>query len=170
MPNNNSKRLFYVVRESTKVFSLFSIKTNYLILSGVTPNVISDFLLLNEPENPALSQLYNSVSIDDNKKEAGENQNKESFFWVNKDWPDSFIDFYDSIYSTKKLHPYSEPENKPNIFSYRLNNTDLDHEQKAEDRQLSFDFYDQGSFDNKDALESLEKFLESMPSFDPYKE
>ena len=44
MSNQNSNRLFYVTRRSEKSFSLYSVKTDHLILSEVSEEVISDFL------------------------------------------------------------------------------------------------------------------------------
>ena len=60
MSNNSAQRLFYVVKESDKAYSLYSIHTDHLILAEVTSNVISDFLFLNEPTNPAYNQLESS--------------------------------------------------------------------------------------------------------------
>jgi len=58
MSSENSNRLFYVTRRSEKSFSLYSVSTDHLILSEVSEEVISDFLFLNEPTHPALSDEY----------------------------------------------------------------------------------------------------------------
>ena len=58
MSSENSNRLFYVTRRSEKSFSLYSVRTDHLILSEVSEEVISDFLFLNEPTHPALSDEY----------------------------------------------------------------------------------------------------------------
>ena len=57
MSNNFEQRLFYVVKESDRAYSLYSVHTDHLILAEVTSNVISDFLFLNEPTNPAIQRL-----------------------------------------------------------------------------------------------------------------
>ena len=58
MSSENSNRLFYVTRRSEKSFSLYSVNTDHLILSEVSEEVISDFLFLNEPSHPALTDEY----------------------------------------------------------------------------------------------------------------
>ena len=68
MSANYTDRLFYVVKESNTVYSLYSIQTDHLILAEVAADAISDFLFLNEPHNPALSyleraSLYNPDSV-----------------------------------------------------------------------------------------------------------
>lgn len=62
MSNNFEQRLFYVVRESDRAYSLYSVHTDHLILAEVTSNVISDFLFLNEPTNPAIQRLESNNS------------------------------------------------------------------------------------------------------------
>lgn len=57
MSNNFAQRLFYVVKVSDRAYSLYSVHTDNLILAEVTFNVISDFLFLNEPTNPAIQRL-----------------------------------------------------------------------------------------------------------------
>lgn len=59
MSNNFAQRLFYVVKVSDRAYSLYSVHTDNLILAEVTSNVISDFLFLNEPTNPAIQRLEN---------------------------------------------------------------------------------------------------------------
>ena len=57
MSTSYTERLFYVVKESDTAYSLYSIQTDHLILAEVAADAISDFLFLNEPNNPALSHL-----------------------------------------------------------------------------------------------------------------
>ena len=55
MSNEKWERLFYVTRVGGEVYSLHSVKTDKLILSEVALSTISDFLFLNEPTHPALT-------------------------------------------------------------------------------------------------------------------
>jgi len=66
MSSENSNRLFYVTRRSEKLFSLYSVSTDHLILSEVSKEVISDFLFLNEPTHPALSDEWVSQKLNGN--------------------------------------------------------------------------------------------------------
>lgn len=119
MWTNYTERLFYVVKESDTTYSLYSIQTDHLILAGVAANAISDFLLLNEPNNPALSHLETTSNY-------FYDSNPNSKWAVNYYTPFSTYESYDAYDSTE-------------ITQWRINSL-KDYNLDNADKQLSFSF------------------------------
>jgi hypothetical protein len=63
MSDQTSQRLFYLHKVAPNLYSLYSLKTDHRILSGVTLEVASDFLFLNEPTHPALTHEWISKKL-----------------------------------------------------------------------------------------------------------
>ena len=55
---NLSAKLFYIVQDAEDTFSIYSLKNDREILSSVSQDLASIFLMMNEPEHPFL-MLYN---------------------------------------------------------------------------------------------------------------
>jgi len=119
MSKRNTERLFYVVKESDTTYSLYSIQTDYLILAEVAANAISDFLLLNEPHNPALSFLDKIFSYPSDL-------NGNSKYALNYYATDSFYLCYNPYEPTKVTQWGID-----SLKDYNLDDTD---------KQLSFNF------------------------------
>lgn len=120
MSTNKSERLFYVVKESDTTYSLYSIQTDHLILAEVAANAISDFLFLNEPNNPALSKLKTASFHD--------------LYSDNKHLKDT-LNYYANLFTYDFYNPYDQTE-VTQWGTATLNNLTLDES----DKQLSFDF------------------------------
>ena len=129
MSNNFEQRLFYVVKESDKAYSLYSIRTDHLILSAVTAEVVTDFLLLNEPNSPAFKVLK-----------------PDSFlFQKEKNCSTTFSSIFPKDSGFKA---YSELSNyHSDSFTYGANYSDSNYSYNPKDldttdspEQLSFDF------------------------------
>lgn len=117
MSTKNSNRLFYVVKESYTTYSLYSIQTDHLILAEVAANAISDFLLLNEPHNPAISHLETTSHYlyDSNPNSKG------------------VVNYYTTFYTYESYDRYDSTE----VTQWEaFNNLTLDEP----DKQLSFNF------------------------------
>lgn len=119
MSTRNTERLFYVVKESGTTYSLYSIQTDHLILTEVAANAISDFLLLNEPHNPALSFLDKTSSYPSDL-------NGNSKYALNYHATDSFYLYYNPYDPTKVTQWEID-----SLKDYNLDDTD---------KQLSFNF------------------------------
>jgi len=120
MSTSYTERLFYVVKESDTTYSLYSIQTDHLILAEVAASAISDFLFLNEPNNPALSKLK-AASFHD-------------LYSDNKHLKDT-LNYYTNLFTYDFYNPYDQTE-VTQWGTATLNNLTLDDS----DKQLSFDF------------------------------
>lgn len=119
MSTSYTERLFYVVKESDTTYSLYSIQTDHLILAEVAANAISDFLFLNEPNNPALSHL----------------ETTSHYFYDSNSNSKGAVNYYTTL-STYEPYDHYDPTEVTQWGNITLNNLTLDDSHK----QLSFNF------------------------------
>lgn len=119
MSANYTDRLFYVVKESNTIYSLYSIQTDHLILAEVAASAISDFLFLNEPNNPALSHL----------------ERTSHYFYDSNSNSKGAVNYYTTL-STYEPYDAYDPTEVTQWGNLTLNNLTLDESHK----QLSFNF------------------------------
>lgn len=67
MLKNNAGRVFYLLMNQDKSYSIHSVQTDKCILSKVSSFVALDFLRLNEPSNPSISLLEKGPAYDPDK-------------------------------------------------------------------------------------------------------
>ena len=133
MSNNSAQRLFYVVKESDKAYSLYSIHTDHLILAEVTSNVISDFLFLNEPTNPAYNQLESSSYM---PTEAQINSDYNSYLIPEESGLKTYFELADRCSELVSYHMDYSDLSLADSWNITLSNLNVTQNPK----QLEFDF------------------------------
>lgn len=165
MSSENSNRLFYVTKVSESTFSLYSISTDHLILSEVSKEVISDFLFLNEPTHPALSDEWVSQKLNSNPPLSSISSYSYDPYYsypISRDKLDDIADnlmitLSDSLYESNNIYNKS----CSSLGGYCIVDQTFfndDYLYNDSDKQLSFNFNEKTAL-NTEAL--LKEFLDN---------